>query len=301
MSAKQPSIFDILAEESFGGTLKPAFKYILTFLSSRYPSTISKQSIRWFDELYLLLDAFLQNYYLKHYGASFAENFYGFKRVIRTSGLRPTTGLTKLHSLFFLVNPTLVWLTRFIVPAVSACKMLLNIWSFILQLMYITSRSAVHSPLLWISNVKLEQLSKDDIMMHCPESFSSRSFLSRLIFLIPTTVSRIFGYFLFFIQFLDLFYNSELGAEFRSANTDVSRRIPPAPHEVLGESFVHQLEPDMCPLCLRKRIEDTVLSVSGYVFCYNCIRKYVLKEKRCPVSGFPANLCHLIKLYPLDA
>ena len=42
-----------------------------------------------------------------------------------------------------------------------------------------------------------------------------------------------------------------------------------------------------------------VLSVSGYVFCYACIKNYVLHEKKCPVTTLPADLNNLIRIFPL--
>lgn len=63
-------------------------------------------------------------------------------------------------------------------------------------------------------------------------AFVSRYTLLRLLSAVPRVGSRIFGYFLFFVQFLDMFYNDEFGAHIRNLTSDVSKRIPPAPHMV---------------------------------------------------------------------
>lgn len=325
----QPSIFDVLAEESFAGTLKPAIKYLFTFLSAQYPGKFSKP-IQWFDEIYLLFDAGLQNYYLKHYGASFSENFYGFKRIFQSSGSVPCRGFAKIQSLLFLVafpylrvklrklydrlslllesypkqrqvEPLGVWLARLLLPVFSGLKLIFSIWSFILQFTYITSKSSVHSPLLLLSNVRLENLSSADMaVLKGTSSPPSRKLFWHIVYGIPFVISRMFGYFLFFVQFLDVFYNSDLGTQLRSTVGNVSQRIPPAPHTALKETSVHSLETHICPLCLQQRVDDTVLSVSGYVFCHSCIKQYVLREKKCPVTSLPANICHLIKLFPFS-
>lgn len=41
------------------------------------------------------------------------------------------------------------------------------------------------------------------------------------------------------------------------------------------------LPPDrtLCPLCCQKRANPSVLAVSGFVFCYSCIFKYVSQVK----------------------
>ena len=37
-----------------------------------------------------------------------------------------------------------------------------------------------------------------------------------------------------------------------------------------------------------------------YVFCYPCIYSYIKKHKRCPVTRYPTELAHLVKIYPPD-
>ncbi|KAL3630085.1 ubiquitin-protein ligase peroxin 12 [Castilleja foliolosa] len=59
------------------------------------------------------------------------------------------------------------------------------------------------------------------------------------------------------------------------------------------------LPPDrtLCPLCLQKRANPSVMAVSGFVFCYTCIFKYANQYKRCPVTLMPANVDQIRRLF----
>lgn len=57
----------------------------------------------------------------------------------------------------------------------------------------------------------------------------------------------------------------------------------------------------VCPLCRKVRSNDTALATSGYVFCYRCIYTYVKTNHRCPLTGYPSELQHLIKIYSPEA
>jgi peroxin-12 len=56
--------------------------------------------------------------------------------------------------------------------------------------------------------------------------------------------------------------------------------------------------PGCCPLCSRERTNECALGVSGFVFCYSCIFKFVKENKRCPVTGAPCTTKSIIRLYP---
>lgn len=65
----------------------------------------------------------------------------------------------------------------------------------------------------------------------------------------------------------------------------------------MSDAEISQLETNKCPLCHKRRDNDTVLSVSGYVFCFACINNYVRQRRQCPVTGIPASPEQLIRLY----
>ncbi|VDL72501.1 unnamed protein product [Nippostrongylus brasiliensis] len=122
----------------------------------------------------------------------------------------------------------------------------------------------------------------EEIAHNCDDNFTARVHIkpnnSPFAFLVTGRVfSRLFGYGLFFVQFIDFVYNSDLGSQLSKKHANV--RVPPAPHKLLTESNVQLLDTNKCPLCLQRRRNDTALSVSGYVFCYSCIDSHVKSFK----------------------
>ena len=95
----------------------------------------------------------------------------------------------------------------------------------------------------------------------------------------------------FFLQFLEWWYSSENQSTMKSLTT---LPTPPPPVHLQDPSSNHS---KMCPLCRKCRTNDTVLSTSGFVFCYRCIYVYVKANMRCPMTGYPTELQHLIKIY----
>lgn len=120
----------------------------------------------------------------------------------------------------------------------------------------------------------------------------------------------------FFLQFLEWWYSSENQSTMK---TLTSLPAPPPPLHLQEEeeqqsgrdsspalanhSEETQTTTDRrnCPLCRRLRTNATVLSTSGFVFCYRCIYTYVKANHRCPVTGYPTELQHLIKIYSLES
>lgn len=326
---QQPTIFDVLSEESLMASLKPAIGHLIKHLAIIYPNRFGTAN-KWYDELYALFDLVLQNHYLKRYGASFSENFYNIKRIVSATGSIPSQGIARIRSLIILViwpyikgkldklhqilsirlhftprregEPFQVKLARYFLAIYPWIKAALNIWTFALQFGYILSWTNIHSPFLKFAGVHFEKLSSEDFASFERNKITSRgagfqSRLWRLIVALPGLLSRFFGYGLLFVQFLDFYYNSDIGLQLRSSQTRFNNRIPPPPHKRLRESAVMLLETNKCPICLRQRHNDTVLSVSGYVFCYRCISDFIERERKCPVTSLPANREHLIRLF----
>jgi len=78
-STERPTFFEVIAQESMTSVLRPAVTYSLKVIASYRPENLG-WLWRYGDELYLLLDYALQNYYLKRYNGTFSEHFYGLKR-----------------------------------------------------------------------------------------------------------------------------------------------------------------------------------------------------------------------------
>ncbi|VDK50076.1 unnamed protein product [Cylicostephanus goldi] len=325
----QPSIFNVLSQESLMTALKPAVGHVIKFLALVYSHRF-QTAHRYYDELYLLFDLLLQNQYLKKYGASFSENFYGMKRIVNSTGAPPVGSSDRFRSLIVLVLWPYVrdkfdkWhetgidrvraarvttadirikVARLFVRLWPIIKSLLTFATMLLQLLYvkyIINCSSVHSPFLWLAGVRLEKLTAQDMAAfeHIPLHLQGSGILNRLwrfLLAFPGVFSRLFGYCLFFIQFVDFMYNSEFGSQLIRKNP--RGHAPSAPHKLLTESSVLMLDTNKCPLCMRKRTNDTALSVSGYVFCYSCIYDHVNQFKTCPVTGLPATVNELIRLY----
>jgi peroxin-12 len=66
----QPSVFDILAQQSQSQSLKPALKYVLKFVALWLRNKTFSRMLQWFEEFYALVMLLLENYFLKKYGKS---------------------------------------------------------------------------------------------------------------------------------------------------------------------------------------------------------------------------------------
>ncbi|OBZ91502.1 Peroxisome assembly protein 12 [Choanephora cucurbitarum] len=81
--AYRPSLFELVAQEKLRELLQPAVQYILAIYAQRYPRLLIK-IVNNHEEFYALLMLLIERHYLKEWGGSFAENFYGLKRVSST-------------------------------------------------------------------------------------------------------------------------------------------------------------------------------------------------------------------------
>ena len=78
---ERPSFFELVAQDSMMSMLKPALRHLVTVLAARRPFLLEKL-LRYHDEMYAAFILVTQLHYLKTYGASMSENFYGLKRVL---------------------------------------------------------------------------------------------------------------------------------------------------------------------------------------------------------------------------
>ncbi|ETN75159.1 Pex2 / Pex12 amino terminal region [Necator americanus] len=281
----QPSIFDILSQESLMTSLKPAVGHLLKFSSSSYRSCIRigsrPQIIATTNFIYFLISCSRINISKSMVRASFSENFYGMKRIYQSSGSLPHEFNARIRSLIVLVlwpyvrdkldkwhdiwidkirfatmrtnaryvlslqtalnncgsrkNDLRMKLGRIFVRFWPLIKALLTFTTTVLQLGYIINRSTVHSPFLWFAGVRLEKLTAEDLKSfeRIPMHLQSSGILNRLwrFFLaLPGIFSRLFGYGLFFVQFIDFIYNSDFGSQLKKKT--FRGRVPPAPHRV---------------------------------------------------------------------
>ena len=74
-----PSFFELAAQSQLQELIKPALRYVLAVLAQRNPRHLLRV-VNSFDELYALLMVAIETHYLRIWGSSFAENFYGLRR-----------------------------------------------------------------------------------------------------------------------------------------------------------------------------------------------------------------------------
>lgn len=88
-----PSFFELAAQSQLQELIKPAVRYVLAVLAQRNPRYLLR-IVNSFDELYALLMAGIETHYLRVWGSSFAENFYGLRRRRRPGLSRSGVGAT---------------------------------------------------------------------------------------------------------------------------------------------------------------------------------------------------------------
>ncbi|ELU04124.1 hypothetical protein CAPTEDRAFT_149232 [Capitella teleta] len=319
----KPSIFEVIAEEGLMHSLQPALKHASQVLAQRNPSRYG-WLYAYGDEIFAAFQCILENHYLKNYGASFAENFYGLKRVpladLESNHLPLTNRLRSLFCLVFI--PYLKRKCDDLYESLKErphsegllgmlCRAFLGVYPILhstyeasmfgFLLAYVLGRNRVHSPLLRLAGVALCHLSLEDMNAMAPSvgkplrdlrlSQSLWVLGKRALSATALALSSTLSMSIFFLQFLEWWYASDHGAKSLTALP-----APPPPTMNKQPKGLPKLTA-ICPLCHKIRCNDTVLAVSGYVFCYPCILQYVRTHHRCPVTFYPANLDHLVKLF----
>lgn len=327
---EKPSIFEVLAQQNLENGLRAAFRHLFKVLANNSPEQFSGIQ-RYFEELYTVFDLLIQYVHLKIHGASFAESFYGLKRM--PVGLHKTfqkskrNWLPKKHFYYSLLLLTLFpyikvqllslynnlkdkdfngdleriqvklkKLSKFYIKCYPYFHFILEFVNLIYQVSYAIGKSAYHSPLLHLSNTQLRTLTHEDqillekkkTILH--KNVSWKNFPYQIFQMgirsLAAGISIGLSTGAFFLQFLDWWYsqhNSQFFSQFP---------IPPPP-----KKWSLKLTAGMCPLCHQKRRNETVLSTSGFVFCYRCIFQHLKKHSCCPITNYPSTNENLIKLY----
>ncbi|KAL5066663.1 hypothetical protein RYX36_017550 [Vicia faba] len=81
----------------------------------------------------------------------------------------------------------------------------------------------------------------------------------------------------FFFKMMEWWYQS--AEERMSAPTVYPPPPPPPPPMVAKEGVQLPSDRTVCPLCLQKRVNPSVITVSGFVFCYACVFKFVTQVR----------------------
>ncbi|KAK7337940.1 hypothetical protein VNO77_18532 [Canavalia gladiata] len=99
----------------------------------------------------------------------------------------------------------------------------------------------------------------------------------------------------FFFKMMEWWYQS--AEERMSAPTVYPPPPPPPPPKVAKEGIPLPPDRTVCPLCSQKRVNPSVVTVSGFVFCYACVFKYITQYKRCPITLMPATVDQIRRLF----
>lgn len=174
----------------------------------------------------------------------------------------------------------------------------LGFWFY--KIRFMINKSEVHSPLFRVLGLKLVY----DVNRYA--LIGKQSLIKKLLALINYCFSNV----LFFVQFVKWFYEyrqnrSYGGDQLIASEVDTQQDLIPPPQldETLAQNKAYQTltQRGLCPLCNRKRTNQCALSVSGFVFCYPCIFRYVKENNRCPLTNFPCSTKNIVRIYSANS
>eukprot|EP00094_Tigriopus_californicus_P010714 TCALIF_10333-PA protein Name:"Similar to Pex12 Peroxisome assembly protein 12 (Mus musculus)" AED:0.36 eAED:0.36 QI:0/0/0/0.66/1/1/3/0/288 len=266
------------------------------------------------DEFWLLIDLSLESYYLKTYNALFSEHFYGLTRSFKSNQRHPI-----LRSLLFSVilpyvkrklDRVFESLRESVADGVPTSKILefsrlyfVRVYPYIhmiyeglhlfLAIAYTLGRSSYHQLSTQLAGLTLTQITTE-----AQSQFQERELKSRNSAQILPKIIRSFAQTLtfgletgsFILQFFN-HWQSRTEHIQMGPTSDI-----PDPPEIDPE-----ISKTTCPICHGPRRTETLLSISGYVFCYVCVVKYLRQHGKCPITNFPANEDSLIRLYSQES
>ncbi|XP_072394885.1 peroxisome assembly protein 12 [Diabrotica undecimpunctata] len=307
-----PSILEVIAQHSLNETLHPALQRLALVLSTNIPQKFGWLN-KYFEETFVVLNGLLQYHYLAHYDASFAENFYGLKRVSSNGD-----AITKRHrelSLIFLVGIPYFkrkidekvaiirienaegsirkdfegTVKKLLLFAHSTFELMYGLLTIHNYIRYMAQNTEYQTPIYQLIESKLVY-NKDieDYSGFWTSLFKGSLSLSQISFgLIRNGVSTTLEVGAFFLQFLQM-WNSQ------KSNFNVTD-LPSVPAPSL-DNKAKQYE-GKCPICLKSWMIPTVLQVSGYIFCFRCILRHLNEHQTCPITNLPAKPLDIVRLY----
>ncbi len=103
-------------------------------------------------------------------------------------------------------------------------------------------------------------------------------------------------FFVFGFKILEWWFSNE---NYLRPNNSSTVMIPDAPKPPQRAPKGLELPKNMalCPICLNEKRNTTVLTVSGFTFCYSCIYAHVNQHEKCPITWIPATTQHLRRIY----
>eukprot|EP00252_Welwitschia_mirabilis_P020611 TRINITY_DN5085_c0_g1_i1.p1 TRINITY_DN5085_c0_g1~~TRINITY_DN5085_c0_g1_i1.p1 ORF type:complete len:272 (+),score=34.72 TRINITY_DN5085_c0_g1_i1:392-1207(+) len=184
--------------------------------------------------------------------------------------------------------------------------------SFMYQLLYLLDGTGFYSPSLHLMRVQVSRATGQELMdiasrnarnrtreyerLRGPPWFKTcqRVLLGSLYTTLDYAQNGLIAA-VFLFKMMEWWYQS---AEERITSPAVYPPPPPPPQPKVAETGIPlPRDRTVCPLCSQKRTNPAAISVSGFVFCYPCIYKYVSQYKRCPITLMPANVDNIRKLF----
>jgi peroxin-12 len=287
------------------------------------------------NEIYLLIHSAIEYGYLKRYDSLFTEYFYGMKRA-GLDNCNKKRILSILFSLCLpylksKLDDYYEEIEKFDLNVENSCKIKKIIKKFyphfhlfysmtflFYKFKFIINKSDFNSPLLHILNLKLVyNMSNDQNNLQN----STRSFFSKIF----KYLNYAFTSFIFLLQFLkwheqyvdnesydlnnngslsfvnlyELIVNKRKRGEEYDDQSAILIEPPRLPLKLMDSNYYKLLLKDkqLCPLCMSKRKNECALSVSGFVFCYTCIFKFIKQHNRCPITGYQCTTKNIIRIY----
>jgi len=121
-----------------------------------------------------------------------------------------------------------------------------------------------------------------------------------------TKSSQVFTSLIYMLQFYQWYENYNRAQSFipsieqtSLSQISLSTIKPPELPRKLANSSTYQAiaSADLCPLCMGKKNNPCVLEVSGFVFCYTCILKFIRQYQRCPLTHLPCDTKNIVRIY----
>uniref|UniRef100_A0A6B2L9Q4 Peroxisome assembly protein 12 n=1 Tax=Arcella intermedia TaxID=1963864 RepID=A0A6B2L9Q4_9EUKA len=321
---------ELFLESQMVPSLKPALEWILQVAmqnrSRLYPV------LQYIDEIFYGMVFVLERHYLKYYDSSFSENFYGLKRIVVTEDGTKGAPLQKKHklwSLFFLVvvpyiktkldkyyeknftNPrpgspppsdSAKRFFKLVYPYVVA---IYEATFFLYQILYMYDYTQYYNPFFHLMGFTVKRQTLPDIEQIERKEKQKRldrmkqsGFFIQLYNFVSDIFTKTLDYSqtilittIFFFKFLEWW-----SQEPRFQQTDTLTPPPPSPPKRAPGGLPIPKEANHCPICNETRT-NPCMAISGFVFCYSCLHKYVEENKRCPITFMPMEIDQIRRLY----
>ncbi|KAL1498606.1 hypothetical protein AB1Y20_013921 [Prymnesium parvum] len=291
-----PSLFELLAQERLMPALRRAHHFVLTVAAQRHPSLFLPLHRRR-AALHLGLAALLEAYSLRRHAASFAEHFYGLRREPPPAPSRSL--LAWLLLLLPYARASADESLSAAPPAARGARRLARAYraacaaadaAHLLQLvLHLYGRSAHASFAQRALGYRLRRATAEDARLTragkgaegvLPLLEAPLRHARQLLLL------SVLGY-----RLLEWWHSPE-----ESPLPRVTLFPPPPPPPPLRCGVVVPVEPSRCGVCHRDPV-DPAAAPSGLVYCYECIHEAIARDGACPLSGKPATLKEVRRIY----